>query len=56
FMSGPWRKLSTRCEASKVAARYLAAPHRVITIVGDASRISGPLGQLGIGKVVVQKR
>jgi hypothetical protein len=43
-------------ELVAVAGRYLASPRRVITIVGDASRISGPLGELGIGKVVVQKR
>lgn len=43
-------------QLTTVAGRYLASPRRVITIVGDASRIAGPLEQLGIGKVVVQKR
>ncbi|MBX3206372.1 MAG: insulinase family protein [Labilithrix sp.] len=39
-----------------VAGHYLAPQRRVITIVGDASRISGPLRELGIGDVVVRRR
>ncbi|MBX3202143.1 MAG: insulinase family protein [Labilithrix sp.] len=39
-----------------LAGRYLAPQRRVITVVGDASRISGPLRELGIGDVVVLPR
>ncbi len=46
----------TSAQVTRVAAKYLASSRRVITIVGDASRIVRPLQQLGLADVVVEGR
>jgi zinc protease len=46
----------TPADLTRVAGAYLAAPRRVVTVVGDAARIADALRELGLGPVVVQKR
>jgi zinc protease len=46
----------TASDLTRVAALYLSEKRRVVTIVGDASRITHALEGLGIGPVVSNKR
>ncbi len=53
-----WNAISnvTAQDLTRIATKYLAPEHRVVTVVGDAARIRASLGDLGIGRVVVEKR
>jgi len=45
----------TAADLTRVAGRYLARERRVVTIVGDAARIAPALGEVDVGRVVVEK-